>query len=289
MRIGAHVPTRGGLLSAIGAARECGAEAVQLFISNPRSWLPPRIGRGEAEEFRAAWRESGLGPLFVHAPYLVNIASPNPEFLLKSVDLVRRSVAAAAAIGATGFVVHSGSGGPDEPSPAFERAAATLQATVPESDETVILVELTAGTSGSVAATFPEATRLFDAVDDERLRLCADTCHLFVAGYGLDEPDGARACFDELRSTGLADRLVLVHANDAKFGRGSRRDRHERIGEGHIGRDGFAAILAEPAVRDLSLVLETPGDLADHRAQIELLRGLAGRRYGSRSAPGPSW
>ena len=81
MRIGAHVPARGSLLSAITAARECGAEAVQVFMSNPRAWAGPRIARAEAEQFRASWLESGLGPLFAHAPYVVNIASPNPEFV----------------------------------------------------------------------------------------------------------------------------------------------------------------------------------------------------------------
>ncbi len=274
MRIGAHVPTRGGLLSAIDAARECGAEAVQVFLSNPRSWAAPRVSEREAEEFRAAWRQSGLGPLFAHAPYLVNIASPNPEFLRKSVDLARRSAAAASAVGAAGFVVHAGSGGPDEPAAALERAVATLQAVAPEGDAAVV-VELTAGTAGSVAATFPEAARLFDAVGDERLRLCVDTCHLFATGYGLDEPAGVDECFQELRATGLAERLALVHANDAKFGRGSHRDRHQHIGEGRIGREGFAAILARPEVRDLAIVVETPGDLADHARNIAALRSLA--------------
>ncbi|MBI2238970.1 MAG: deoxyribonuclease IV [Actinobacteria bacterium] len=274
MRIGAHVPTRGGLSSAIDAARECRAEAVQVFLSNPRSWAAPRVSEREAEEFRAAWRQSGLGPLFAHAPYLVNIASPNPEFLRKSVDLARRSIAAASAVGAAGFVVHAGSGGPDAPALAFERAVAALRAVAPE-DDTAVVIELTAGTAGSIAATFPEAARLFDAIGDDRLRLCADTCHLFAAGYGLDEPEGVAACFEELRAVGLAERLALIHANDAKFGRGSHRDRHQHIGEGRIGRAGFAAILARPEVRDLATVVETPGDLADHARNIATLRSLA--------------
>ena len=214
MRIGAHVPARGGLLSAIEAADRCGAEAVQIFISNPQGWAGPRISRQAAQEFRAAWRDSGLGPLFVHAPYLVNIASPNAEFLVRSVELARASVATCSAIGAAGFVVHAGSGGETEHHEAFERAVATLRAVTAEGDMRV-LVELTAGTVGSVAATFPEAAALFEAVGDERLALCADTCHLFAAGYALDDEPGVDACFEELRATGLADRLLLIHANDA--------------------------------------------------------------------------
>ena len=274
MRIGAHVPTRGGLLSAIRAAGECGADAIQVFISNPRAWAAPRISAKEADAFREAWAQSGLGPMFVHAPYVVNLASPVPEFLERSIDVVRRSVVAASSLGANGYVVHAGSGGPGEPAEAFRRAVSAMRAVPPQGDCDVV-VELTAGTVGSVAATFPEAARLFDAVDDHRLKLCADTCHLFAAGYALDEPEGVAACFEELHASGLGDRLVLIHANDAKYERGSRRDRHEHIGEGGIGVEGFFEILHRPEVQDLALVVETPGRLEDHARDIATLRRLA--------------
>jgi deoxyribonuclease IV len=274
VRIGAHVPTRGGLLSAIRAAGECGADAIQVFISNPRAWAAPRISAKEADAFREAWAQSGLGPMFVHAPYVVNLASPVPEFLERSIDVVRRSVVAASSVGANGYVVHAGSGGPGEPAEAFRRAVSAMRAVPPQGDCDVV-VELTAGTVGSVAATFPEAARLFDAVDDHRLKLCADTCHLFAAGYALDEPEGVAACFEELRTSGLDDRLVLIHANDAKYVRGSRRDRHEHIGQGGIGVEGFFEILHRPEVQDLALVVETPGRLEDHARDIATLRRLA--------------
>jgi deoxyribonuclease-4 len=131
-----------------------------------------------------------------------------------------------------------------------------------------------AGTAGAVASSFAEARALFDAVGDDRLRLCVDTCHLFAAGYGLDEPEGVAACFEDLGAHGLADRLALVHANDAKHPRGTRRDRHERIGEGYIGVAGFAAMLARPELADLDLVLETPADREQRIAELEILRGL---------------
>lgn len=275
MRIGAHVPTSGGLLSAIRAARECGADAIQVFLSNPRAWAPPRISRKEADAFRQAWGESGLGPMFVHAPYVVNLASPVPEFLERSIDVIRQAVAAASSVGANGYVVHAGSGGPGEPAESFRRAVSALRA-VPAEDDCDVVVELTAGTAGSVAATFPEAARLFGAVGDPRLKLCADTCHLFAAGYALDEPDGVAACFEELHASGLGDRLVLIHANDAKYERGARRDRHEHIGQGGIGVEGFFEILHRPEVQDLALVVETPGRLEDHARNIATLRRLAG-------------
>ena len=274
MRIGAHVPTRGGLLSAIRAARECGADAIQVFLSNPRAWAPPRISRKEADAFRQAWGESGLGPMFVHAPYVVNLASPVPEFLERSIDVIRQAVAAASSVGANGYVVHAGSGGPGEPAESFRRTVSALRA-VPAQGGCDVVVELTAGTAGSVAATFPEAAHLFEAVGDPRLKLCADTCHLFAAGYALDEPEGVAACFEELHASGLGDRLVLIHANDAKYERGARRDRHEHIGQGGIGVEGVFEILHRPEVQDLALVVETPGRLEDHARNIATLRRLA--------------
>jgi len=276
VRIGAHLPTRGGLLASVDAAKERTAEAAQMFVSNPRAWASPRIDPGYAEEFRAAWRDAELGPLFVHAPYLVNIASPNPEFLRKSVDLARTTLVAAEAIGASGLVVHAGAGGRGEPDLARERAAASLAAILGESGQDTLVVELMAGSTGAVASTFPEAARLFAEVErGERLWLCADTCHLFAAGYGLDRAEGVRECFAELRRSGLVRRLVLVHANDARFPQGSRRDRHHNVGQGLIGRTGFAAILADPAVRRAAVVCETPGDAAQHQRDVQTLRDLA--------------
>lgn len=273
MRVGAHLRTPGGLRTAVDTARDVGAEAAQLFISNPRAWSGPRLET--AEKFGAEWREGGVGPLFVHAPYLVNIASPNPEFLQKSLALCVQSVRACGVLGAGGFVVHAGAGGPGEPAAAIERAATILQALVDETpEETQLLVELMAGTSGAVASTVEEAARLFDGVGGDRLGLVLDTCHLFVAGYGLDEPSGVDALFEELGSAGLADRLRLVHLNDAKNERGSHRDRHEVVGEGTIGLPGFAALLGRPEVQELSVVVETPASGETRRAELDRIRSL---------------
>lgn len=273
MRLGAHVRTPGGLRTAPDEARAIGAEVVQLFLSNPRAWAGPRIET--AERFGAAWREARIGPLYVHAPYLVNIASPNPEFHARSLELVVRSVAACEVAGAAGFVVHAGAGGPGEPAQARERAVGVLRSALELTRESRLLVELMAGTSGAVASTLAEARALFDAVGDERLDLCLDTCHLFAAGYGLDDAEGVTACFAELHELGLGGRLALIHANDAKHPRGSHRDRHERIGEGRIGVGGFSGILHRHEVADLDLVLETPADREQRIRELALLRRLA--------------
>jgi deoxyribonuclease-4 len=231
-------------------------------------------------EFGRAWRAAGLGPLVLHAPYMVNVASHNRDFRSRSVDLARATVALAEAIGATGVVVHAGAAGADTDRPqAVEIAAASLAAIAGEADATSVFVELTAGGAGSVASTFPEFRELLDSAGRHpRLALCADTCHLFASGYELDTSEGVAACFGQVRRLGLSRRLRLIHANDSKFPQGAHRDSHTHIGQGHIGEAGFRAILAHPAVRRCSVICETPGRLEDHARNIATLRRLAGRR-----------
>lgn len=276
MRVGAHVPTRGSLTSAVDYALAAGCESFQIFASNPRAWAPPPVGAEDAAAFRRRRAEAGLGPVFVHSSYLVNIASPDDAFRRRSVDLARRELEAADALGADGLVVHAGSGGPGERAWALERAAASVEAIVTV-DGPDLLLELTAGGSGTVASTIPQAAELLRAVGRHpRVALCLDTCHLFAAGYPLDDPEAVGPALTELRRHRVARRLRLVHANDARDPRGSRRDRHARPGEGFIGEPGLRAVLADPAVRRCAVLVETPGDLDAHRRDVAALRRLAG-------------
>jgi deoxyribonuclease-4 len=265
-------------MGAIESAQACGAEAAQIWGSNPRAWALPSVPPSVAQDFGGAWREAGLGPLFLHAPYMVNVASPNRDFRRRSVELARATVVLAELIGATGVVVHAGAAGATtERARAVDSAATSLLTIAAEAQDSRVFVELTAGGAGSVASTFHEFRQLLDACDDHpRLALCADTCHLFATGYELDWADGVRACFQELRRLRVARRLGLVHANDSKYPRGGRRDSHTHVGEGHIGQAGFRAILSQPAVRRCAVICETPGRLEDHARNIATLRRLAG-------------
>ena len=278
MRIGAHVPTRGSLFGAIDSALACGAEAAQIWGSNPRAWAPPSVRVEVAREFGTRWRAAGLGPLVLHAPYMVNVASPNDDFRRRSVSLARATVALAEASGATGVVVHAGAAGAaTERARAVELAARSLVAVAGSADRTSVFVELTAGGAGSVASTFPQYRELLDACGGHRrLALCADTCHLFAAGYDLHTRSGVAACFDEVRHLRLSRRLRLIHANDSTYALGAHRDSHTHIGRGHIGDVGFRAILHHPAVRACTVLCETPGRLEDHARNIATLRSLAG-------------
>ncbi len=276
MRFGAHV--RRGSEATRGVVKECrdrGADCAQIFLSNPRAWSGPTIRDDQAAAFREAWRTSRLGPLAAHAPYLVNIASPNPAFLERSRQLASATALACGRMGVDLLVVHSGAGGADgDRDDARQRAAETLRRTARDAEDVRVLVELMAGTSGAVASTIPEAAALLDAAGDDRVSLCLDTCHLFAAGYGLDTPDGVDELLAELAAHGLMERVGLVHANDSMYPRGERRDRHENIGDGHIGIEGWSAILGRADVADWTFVLETPGDAERHAADIARLRTL---------------
>jgi deoxyribonuclease-4 len=278
MNFGAHVPTRGRPAYAVEYALGIGADAFQIFASNPRAWAPPPPLRPDAiRDFREARLAAGMGPAFAHSSYLVNIASPDQGFRRRSVDLARRELDAVTELGADGLVVHAGAGGPGERPAALERAARSVVAIVGDGAGPEVVLELTAGGAGTVASTIPEAAELFEAVGrHRRVSLCLDTCHLFAAGAPLDDPGGAVTTLDQLRRHRLTRRLRLVHANDARDPRGSRRDRHTHPGRGFIGEGGFRAILADPAVRRCAVLVETRGGPAKHGADVATLRRLAG-------------
>jgi deoxyribonuclease-4 len=277
VRIGAHVSVAGGLEQAVGNATAVGCEALQVFVSNARGWAPPPVDPAADERFRAGLAAGGLGPLFVHAPYLVNFASASPVTRARSAEAVAAALAKGASIGAAGVVVHAGA------ALASGRAAgraATRQALLPLADATAamdgpdLVLEMTAGTRGALASRFEEMAELLAVCDRHpRLKVCVDTCHAQAAGYDLGDPAGAAKALDELFAT-LGDRVVLVHANDSRDPVGAGRDRHCPIGTGTIGDQGFTAILAHPGLDRLPVITETTGDPAQMATDLTRLRRL---------------
>ena len=275
--VGSHVPVGGGLAKGLAYAREIGAGAVQVFVSNPRGWAPSAGDPGLDAAFADECRRSAV-PVFVHAPYLVNFGSPTELTRRRSVDAVRHALARGRSIGARGVVVHAGSAVAG--AHRDEAMAHLRELLLPVLDEHVdgdprVLVEPTAGGGQALAATVQDLGPWFAALDDHpALGVCLDTCHAYAAGHDLAAPGGMKRTLDALVKTVGRGRLGLVHANDSKDPLGSSRDRHEAIGEGRIGKDPFAELFRHPATRGVAVVVETPGDAASHRRDVELLCSL---------------
>ncbi len=281
--LGTHVLVGKNLVAgALRHAEELGCEAMQVFVGNPRGWAcspgDPAIDRA----FREATAERGIRVL-IHTPYLVNLGSPTPSTYERSAALVAHNLGRAAAIGAEGVVVHTGSYVDPEDGEARHRAALrqVREALLPvletiEPDHAPwLLLEPTAGQGRSLCAGVEDLTAYLEALDRHpKAGICLDTCHVFAAGAPLDEPGGTTATIDRIVEIGGPQRLRLIHANDSKDVRGSLKDRHEKLGQGHIGTTAFAELLAHPATDGVPLILETPGSREADDPDLALLRRL---------------
>ena len=259
MKIGAHVSIAGGVHTAFDRATQLGSETIQIFASSPRAWKFREFKSGDVLKYHEASEETGIAPVFIHGSYLVNIGGA-PNQLEKSSDCLVQNMEAAATINAAGVVFHAGSHKGKGFDAVLGTAADTLKRVLDSSPEGPwLIVENSAGMGAHIGASFEELGALISEVGSDRLKVCLDTEHCFAAGYNLADPDGIDAAMQEFdRHIGL-DRLVVVHANDAKVELGSGVDRHENIGEGHIGTAGFEVIMSNAAFQDVPFILEVPG------------------------------
>ena len=277
--IGAHVEARKGLWNAFGNATLLGADAIQVHPTPPGFWGSPKPTDEDIERFREEYAAAGTPPFFFHAVYLINLASDDAKVNPRSESTLAGYIAAADKLGIDGVIFHVGSHrgtGFEAALPGItERMRNALQRADPQ--HTRLLIENNAGTGGCVGARFEEIRAMIDAVGDERVRCCFDTCHAFASGYDLRTEAEARQVVDEWdRVVGL-DRLDAIHCNDSQTGLGSNRDRHQNIGLGEIGEEGFRALLHDPRLDKLPFILEVPGfeGLGPDAANVEILRRLA--------------
>ncbi|MCW2496513.1 deoxyribonuclease IV [Jatrophihabitans sp.] len=275
--VGAHVSVAGGLLHSLPRAATVGAEAMQVFVANPRGWAPPAADPAGDEVFRG----SCPLPVFVHSPYLINFGSPSPETLAKSSQALAFSLRRGAAIGAAGVVLHAGSAVLGN---AWDAAMAQLREhllplldSVPEMP--TLLIEPTAGGGGALASDAGSLAAYLDVLGrDERIGVCLDTCHMHAAGHDLSSVASFTAALRAYGKAAGRGRIGLVHVNDSRDPAGSKRDRHEAIGRGTIGADPFAALFSSPVTRRVPLVVETADD--DHAADIAALKSLRAAAVG---------
>ncbi|MGW4422960.1 deoxyribonuclease IV [Streptosporangium sp. NPDC004631] len=270
--IGGHVSVTGGLArGGLRCASDIGAEMIQVFVTNPRGWA---LAAGDPVQ-DAALRDSGMLS-FTHAPYLVNMGSPSPETLERSVVTVRHSLLRAHAIGARGVVVHTGSAVSQSRDAAMRQLREHLLPLLEEipEDGPDLLLEPMAGQGAMLCATVQDLEPYLAALEwHPKAGVCLDTCHAFAAGHDLSTPEGVRETLDALHAL-APGRLRLIHANDSKDACGSRRDRHENIGAGHIGALPFALLMSHPVAAGVPLCIETPGGAEKHREDIETLKKL---------------
>ena len=277
MKVGAHVSTAGGLDKAIDRAQGMGAEAIQIFISSPRGWAFKPVPQAMASTFREKAANAGIGPTFFHGIYLVSLGSPTEENLAKSVQALTDYMQAAGELGSSGVIFHAGSHRGAGYQGVFDQAVGAMDRVLTASPEGVRLtMENSAGMGDHICSKFEEIGRLMKALASPNVKVCLDTQHLFAAGYDVTSKEGLDRVMEEFdREIGLSN-LVAVHANDSKTPFASGVDRHENIGQGHMGLDTFRVIMAHPAFRDVPFLLEVPGEDGNgpDKANLDVLKGL---------------
>ena len=275
--IGTHLSVHGRLTDVPERAARLGAQAVQLFLGNPRGWATPPGNATADATFRAAADDHGLAVL-VHSAYLINLGSPTVLTYDRSVASVAHALARGTAVGARGVVVHTGScvalGGRDTAMRQVRDALLPMVELLPD-DAPDVLLEHTAGQGQSLCATVDDFGPYLETLDwHPRVKICLDTCHAFAAGHDLAEPGAMASTIDRLVTIAGPGRLAAIHANDSMDACGAFRDRHQRIGRGRIGLEPFRELLAHPAVAGLPVLLETPGDAQAHAEDLKLLDSM---------------
>lgn len=280
MKIGAHVRTAGGVEKAIDRAEEIGAEAIQIFSGAPQAWRRKEYRPEEVEAYRARAAETGIGPAFIHGVYLVNLATDNPENLTKGVDALVHDMNVCHLLGSLGVIFHIGSHRGAGYEHVFRQVVQSVARVVEATPaDTWLVLENSAGMGGAIGSRFDELGRIIHEAGSPRVKVCLDTQHAFAAGYDLKTKDGLEAAMAEFEDRVGLDRLVAVHANDSKCPLTGGVDRHENIGEGHIGLDGFENILAHPAFADVPFLLEVPGfdNEGPDRRNVDILKSVRDR------------
>ena len=266
MRIGAHVPVADGLLTTVEYAVETGCETIQIFSKSPRQWKNPPRDPDEAAAFRVACAAREIAPVFTHASYLINLGADDPDQWFKSITVLGDELVRAALLGAAGVVCHLGRRFAfDDEDACIARVVETARRAfdLAGDDAPPLVLENSAGAGRQFGVTPDELALVLNAVRDAGVpaALCFDTCHGLAAGIDVTGPAGWDVLLDRLDELCGPPPVVLVHANDCKGGLGSRKDRHEWIGDGCVGESGFAAIFAQARLAGAAAVVEMPGKM----------------------------
>src|SRR5215475_7907851 len=281
--LGAHMSIRGGLYMAIERARSIHCTAMQIFVKNNMQWFARPLTHWEIRAFLDHAQRGELYAVFAHANYLINLAATNPQFHSNSIRALSEELVRADELELPFLVLHPGAhlgAGEEAGLQKIVNSINDVFRKIPKI-KTKIALEITAGQGSCVGNRFEHLAHIIANVGEpERLCVCLDTAHLFAAGYDIGSESGVRKTFREFDRVIGRSRLVAIHVNDSKTGRGSRVDRHEHIGKGRIGLDAFRFIMRSPRFNKIPKVLETPKDkdLREDVVNLKTLRVLAQRR-----------
>jgi deoxyribonuclease-4 len=288
LRIGIHASISGSYVNALESARKLGCNALQIFSASPRMWAggPSRIPDADAVAFRARREELGLGPLVIHANYLINLAGTQPMLRTRSIQAFHDELVRGIALGADFLVVHPGARSEAK----IESAIATIIESVKEASRRVplgklrILIENTAGMGSAVGSRLEEVAAITKGLSALGSGVCLDTAHLFAAGYDIGSAAGLETTISQIEQTVGLENVYVWHLNDSKIPLGGRVDRHENIGRGKIKAEAFARILQHPklgagvtsGMPGRAFILETPiEEPGDDRKNVAKLWELA--------------
>ncbi|NPA32788.1 MAG: deoxyribonuclease IV [Aquificae bacterium] len=271
---GLHVSSAGGIEKTFKRAKDYNAEVFQFFLRSPRSWRWKEPSGKQKEEFRSLLSSFSY-PVVVHAPYVFNLASKNEELRRKSVRALSEELRLCDELGIQFYNVHPGICGDEEEGIGNVVRSLEEVFSLYEPRRTFLLLENTAGRRGEIGKSFRELGRILGSLGGARVGVCVDTCHAFAFGYEINTRKGLYFFKKELdRFVGL-ERVFLVHANDSKVPVGSRKDRHEHIGRGFIGLEGFRNLLRDEDFSRLPYCIETPKEGDMDRENLRILRELS--------------
>ena len=283
MFLGAHMSIKGGVHKAIERAESIGCTALQIFTANARGWASRPIDDTVAGKFREMAADFGPDNILSHDSYLINLASPKPDILKKSIKAFGEEIRRCDQLGIRYLVMHPGSALDSLKEKALELISESFDKIFQNNQKSkvTVLIEITAGQGSALGSSFEEIASIFEQVEQpERFGVCFDTCHAFAAGYDISNKKGWSKTFSDFdRVIGL-ENLKAFHVNDCKKELGSRVDRHDHIGKGKIGLEGFRLLMNDPRFKNLPMTLETPKgeDMAEDVVNLKTLKSLVSKK-----------
>lgn len=258
--IGAHVSTAGGLFKAIENAERIGADCIQIFGASPRQWQARLPSEEEIKKYREHLHNSNVKEVYLHAAYLVNLASPNEELRKKSIQSLVAHLKIAATIGSQGLIFHIGSGKELPKEEALAKVVEAIRVILKSAPGADLIIENAAGGGQKIGSNADEIGKIIEEVKSPRLKVCFDTAHAYEAGIvEAYTPENIKRLLNELDAKIGLGKIVALHVNDSKTKFNSHHDRHENIGEGYIGLAGFQNLAKEKRLQNKAWILEVPG------------------------------